>query len=1264
MSMITFKQFRGLSTKTIAIVVAGIAVLLASCSASGSGEPSHTATTFATQSPTPETQRATPVSSDDTATPLVRRPEPTRSPAPTATEPAPDEAADLLTLRADLLNTSPNGTSEFALSFGNLERLPVDVFAPAPDLPPCGANSNSSRAWIEIVEANSGQVLQLVCDARDLNDLQSVRLEIETSEPLSLSIRVVVNDRQTGKLYVSETVLVSVQGPGPVDQKPTVPPGTRQPASDIYAVDTISDEPDVNTGDGICQTRTGFCSLRAAIMESNSRPGGNVIRFAIPGEGPHSIKPNEVLPTLESQLVVDGYSQPGAHPNSLQIGSDAIVMIGLSGAVQSNGNGLNITGGNSVVRGLAITDYSIGIVIGSDANVIEGNFIGTELSGSTSSSNRTGVFVQQGATGNTIGGSTPEARNLISGNSNEGLAVLGTGTRVSGNLIGTDVTGTAAIANDQVGISIRGATNTLVGGLLPTESNVISGNEKAGVSIQSNAEGTQVQGNIFGADATAEQPIHGGQHIFVRQTGNILIGGVESGAANRFVFGRNALQSAIDVDESIGVEIRRNTYRGFVSPPIVIGGGRNDPGDVDTGANRQQNYPRIHSAIANGSGGIHFSYDVNSLRDSSTYPLTIEFYESEGPIDRCSEIFRRRGRGSRFLGDDVYSAEDAFGLRELTLNDLETLEPGQLVAATATDADGNTSEFSNCVEVSEAASSPVGSIDLGVELTSSVELVEDQSQIVTYTISVRNESTTLATGVVATILLPDNARPSFNDPVCAGFLIISCTASEIQPGQTFTRSFNVSVLPSSAGHMTVVALVEGNEADVDGTDNADESTIQVSVAGFLFQVNSQSDRSDSDPGNGVCADSQGQCTLRAAVMEANALDGADEIVVPEGNYLLSGQARRPEDEGRRGDLDITDDVTIRGAGPGLATIRTSKVDRIFHVHLGVDATIEGFTLTDSAVTLSERGSVIFNDGGKLVLSNIQVTGVKPDNPGVGVIASENGELEIADSQIVDNWGGIWARKSRVSVTRSVVDEIAGFGLSVFEGDLSVDESSFTNITSGFSMLGAAINISLGNAVIHNTLISGNSAGRGAAAIKASDAEVEIVNTTISDNVARGEPESAGRWAAVVFDASNALILNSTLYRNEASPRDSTIRVITRVDDILVEIGSSIIWSDPETNACNVSFPSRIVSLGNNIASDESCRLDEDSDQLVSDPLLAELAENGGSTLTHMLLNGSPAIDTGSCSFIDRTPLELDQRGFKRPAGLVCDVGAVESDSDA
>src|SRR5262249_46451595 len=135
-------------------------------------------------------------------------------------------------------------------------------------------------------------------------------------------------------------------------------------------------------------------------------------------------------------------------------------------------------------------------------NTIQGNYLGTDISGTVRSGGSYGVFID-GASGNTIGGTGTGARNLISGFTGRGIAISGgSGNVIAGNYIGTNATGCSALGND-VGVLLQGgATGNTIGGTTAAARNVISGNNE-GVYINSGGNsGNVIQGNFIGTDAT------------------------------------------------------------------------------------------------------------------------------------------------------------------------------------------------------------------------------------------------------------------------------------------------------------------------------------------------------------------------------------------------------------------------------------------------------------------------------------------------------------------------------------------------------------------------------------------------------------------------------------------------------------------------------------------------------------------------------------------------------------------------------------------
>src|SRR5205807_1608274 len=131
-------------------------------------------------------------------------------------------------------------------------------------------------------------------------------------------------------------------------------------------------------------------SLRQAILCANSNAGTDTISFNIPGSGVHTISPTSVLPGISDAVIIDGYTQPGASPNTNPltlgagaVGSNAVILVELNGSSAGlTSDGLTVSAPNSTVRGLAINRFgNDGIVVNGGNDVIEGNFIGTDPGG-------------------------------------------------------------------------------------------------------------------------------------------------------------------------------------------------------------------------------------------------------------------------------------------------------------------------------------------------------------------------------------------------------------------------------------------------------------------------------------------------------------------------------------------------------------------------------------------------------------------------------------------------------------------------------------------------------------------------------------------------------------------------------------------------------------------------------------------------------------------------------------------------------------------
>ena len=311
-----------------------------------------------------------------------------------------------------------------------------------------------------------------------------------------------------------------------------------------------------NTNDG------GAGSLRQAILDANGTPEGDLINFAIPGAGPHTIVTFSPLNVTGSTLI-DGYSQPGSVWNADPVADNAVLQVELLG---QGTDGLVITGGAAIVQGLALHGFQTAIAVsGAPGLWVIGNFIGTDAAGNEMfPGNLTGVSIT-GTTGqDKIGDNYPAARNLIAGNSSAGVVISGCdGKLIRGNLIGTDKTGTGAHPNG-TGIQIIDSTNTQIGGQAAEERNVVSGSFGTGIAITGGNANT-IGANYIGTDATGMARLgNGGHGIRIDGTSeNFLIwSNVISGNAGNGVDLSYGIVNIGSVSNVIGVNLIGTDFQG------------------------------------------------------------------------------------------------------------------------------------------------------------------------------------------------------------------------------------------------------------------------------------------------------------------------------------------------------------------------------------------------------------------------------------------------------------------------------------------------------------------------------------------------------------------------------------------------------------------------------------------------------------------------------------------------------------------------------
>ena len=304
-----------------------------------------------------------------------------------------------------------------------------------------------------------------------------------------------------------------------------------------FVVNKIGDAADLNLANSKCDSSSNSgnqCTLRAAIQEANDTAGADTINFNITSAS-KVITPATPLPPITGTVTINGFSQSGAAANTAALGNNAVLKIVLDGVgAGADADGLDIQSSNSVVRGLVIQRFDgSGILVSGDENNINGNFIGTDTAGTAARGNGSGVTIEGAA--NLVGGTSPGARNLISGNEIQGILIDGApaaGNAVQGNYIGTTKNGAAALANS-VGVGVAEGSNTSIGGTAAGAGNLISGN-KSGIFSPVHGAGNKgtIQGNLIGTDATGSLDLGNQNYGIWIFGGRWTIGGTTAAARN------------------------------------------------------------------------------------------------------------------------------------------------------------------------------------------------------------------------------------------------------------------------------------------------------------------------------------------------------------------------------------------------------------------------------------------------------------------------------------------------------------------------------------------------------------------------------------------------------------------------------------------------------------------------------------------------------------------------------------------------------------
>jgi CSLREA domain-containing protein len=366
--------------------------------------------------------------------------------------------------------------------------------------------------------------------------------------------------------------------------------------------------------------------------------------------------------------------------------------------------------------------------------------------------------------------------------------------------------------------------------------------------------------------------------------------------------------------------------------------------------------------------------------------------------------------------------------------------------------------------------------------------------------------------------------------------------------------------------------------------------------------------------------SDGDCSLREAIRAANinapvdactAGNGPDTIQLPAGIYILT-IAGAGENAGLTGDLDITDELTIQGAGKVDTVISGNGLDRVFHI-------LAPTQISDLTVGGGDSGA----DGGG------------------GILAGH--DLTIRNSRVRDNQanagGGIYVENNAVTV-------------------IAIETRIFNNTAASDG--GGIYNF--GVVTLLNSLVSGNAASNGGGI--SSQKTVVAINSTFSGN-------DGGVTGGGIKVVGTTELYNVTIANNEAGTGGGVYIAGAGTLYAKNSIFSDNVDSAPGTQ--NADCAGTLNSLGYNLIGDPSgCTIVGTTGNIIGVSAdLNPLQNNGGPTLTHALQPGSPAIDAGEpndCTDADGEPLYVDQRGFARPVdgdgngSARCDMGAYEYDS--
>jgi CSLREA domain-containing protein len=865
----------------------------------------------------------------------------------------------------------------------------------------------------------------------------------------------------------------------------------------------------------------GNCSLREAINAANSNTGdANTINFNIPNTDPnfsggvYTITPATPLPTISGTgTVIDGSSQTTFGGNTNAAGPE-VELNGVSVTTAGNGDGLVLSGGNGGVKGMLISRFGVfsgfpnrGILITSGGNVVQGNFIGTNASGTAAAPNGDGILINN-ANDNIIGGALAGQGNVISGNSSRGLVIQnGTqGTFVFGNFIGVNVSGAGPVPNANAGIELASGSNqNAIGATTAGARNLISGNLDDGVKIGGNlSNNNNVQGNFIGTNAAGTAAI-GNASAGVRVSdgaGANHIGGLSAGARNIIsgnasgvvitgtgtngnhvegnYIGTNVSGSAALGNQETGVDISGGAANNFVgdadpSARNVISGNLGSLGtpagvlirDVGTDGNTvQSNYIGVAAdgatALGNTGGGVGGSQGVMIMSGASN-----NIIGGSDPANEANIIANNSGDGVRVAGDasigNAIRGNSIYANTLLGINLAKTGEAnGTVTPNDALDADTGPNTLQNFPVITTAV-----------------------------------DGTTTVSGT-----LNSTAGAAFAIDVYAN---VSCDASGNGEGRTYLGSVTTGMTNGSGNasfSVTVPALVLGQSITATATDasgNTSEFSACYTVTSAVTDITFNADGNlNAGTYNNVTINSPAVVTMTGNVVVNGCvfINGGSRLNL--GTFTFTGPGCFTLSSGATLGIGSAAGITTGASGNVQVGGARSFATGASYVYNGATNQAVGNALPGTVANLtinnSNSGNTVSGNSGQIVTGTLTVqSGVYSSaSDYVDVVIAPAGTLSLAANITV---GGNWTNNGAFTAN--------GFGVT-FDGGSGQTVSGNTNFFNLTKSAATAqtFNFAAGsNTGVTNTLTLSGAAGN-----------VLALRSTVSGtqwNLNASSPQSAG-----------------------------------------------------------------------------------------------------------------------------------------------------------